>query len=146
MNTLTITKKLTDYPFAHRQPKHDGHCALIHGHNWDFEFVFTATELDKCGFVYDFGKLGWLKDWLEEQFDHTLVLNEDDEILEEEEYSWLEEYARINVIPDCSSEGLARYVWTQVNKMLDELEGDRVSCASVTVHEDRKNSATFGQE
>ncbi len=144
MKTLTITKKLTDYPFAHRQPRHDGHCALIHGHNWDFEFVFTAREVDECGFVYDFGKLGWLKKWLNEQFDHTLVLNDYDKILEDEEMGWLKKHARVNVIPDCSSEGLAKYIWTHVNKILEEREGGRVRCESVTVHEDKKNSATYG--
>ena len=79
---ITCSKTYTDLPFAHRQPSHQGHCALIHGHNWSFEFEFAADKLDECGFVIDFGKLKWLKDWINERFDHTLVLNESDPMLD----------------------------------------------------------------
>lgn len=73
-----VTKVFKGYPFAHRQHTHDGHCRLIHGHNWDFEIALEADQLDENGFVYDFGKFGWLKEWLENMFDHTLLLNKDD--------------------------------------------------------------------
>lgn len=151
---ITIKKRYDNLPFAHRQPKHSGHCALIHGHNWSFEFQFGATELDENGFVVDFGKLKWLRQWLEDNFDHTLVLNEDDPVLDyltdcllgsravgaEVQYTPL---AKIVTVPNCGAEGLAMYVFTQVQLELELRYGGRVHLVAVTVYEDLKNTATF---
>lgn len=149
----TIKKRYDNLPFAHRQPKHSGHCALIHGHNWSFEFQFGATELDENGFVVDFGELKWLRQWLEERFDHTLVLNEDDPLL-----AYLEDVltighggsgldpirlAKIIIVPNCGAEGLASYIFSQIQLELELRYGGRVHLVAVTVYEDTKNTATF---
>ena len=147
---ITCTKRYDDLPFAHRQPKHDGHCAWIHGHNWGFEFEFGCTRLDECGFVIDFGKLKWLKSWIEERFDHTLLLNADDPMLPYlrsaldsqpgERYNCL--LAKIVVVPDCSSEGLAKWLLEHANSVVQDNTEGRVFICRVTVIEDSKNSAT----
>lgn len=147
----TCTKLISDLPFAHRQPKHRGHCSLIHGHNWSFEFEFQATELDENMFVVDFGDLKWLKLWLEENFDHTLVLNNDDPMLNylrsaldtqcgERDGVLL---AKIVTVPNCGAEGLAKYIYESVNESLLAIYNGRVSLARLTVFEDSKNSATY---
>lgn len=146
----TCTKRYNDLPFAHRQPNHDGHCSWIHGHNWSFEFEFACTKLDKCGFVIDFGKLKWLKAWIEERFDHTLVLNETDPMLRymrnaldtqcgERDGCLL---AKIVTVPDCSSEGLASWLLKTVNELVQEQTDERVFVRRVSVIEDTRNSAT----
>lgn len=152
---LHCTKLYADFPFAHRQPAHDGHCALIHGHNWSFEFTFACEQLEKgTGFVVDFGKLKWLKDRLNELFDHTLVLNEDDP-----ELAYLaialrvpqgtpHRLARIVRVPDCSCEGLAVYLRKLVNRWLQDVPGAAergLRVARVVVFEDSKNSASYGE-
>lgn len=147
---LTCSKRYSDLPFAHRQPNHDGHCALIHGHNWSFEFEFSALQLDECGFVIDFGKLKWLKEWINERFDHTLVLNESDPQLRylrsaldsqpgDREGAPL---AKIVTVPDCSCEGLAVWLAEEVNKVVQEHTQGRVFVHRVIVIEDEKNHAT----
>lgn len=137
------SKVYSDLPFAHRQPVHDGHCAYIHGHNWSFKFTFAAKELDECGFVMDFGKLKWLKSKIYEEFDHTLVLNDNDPQLpflrEALERNGL---AKITVVPDCSSEGLAAMLLDVVNKKVQAETDGRVKVESVEVIEDARNSAT----
>lgn len=156
----TCTKLYSGFPFAHRQHTHDGHCSLIHGHNWDFEFTFAADSLDACGFVADFGKLKWLKAWLDDRFDHTLVLNEDDPQLPHLRRALEEwEMSKIVVVPNCGAEGLAQWIAGQVNAMLgnggpqlcdtdpppiphDWVDRQvRVTC--VRVFEDHKNHATY---
>lgn len=157
----TCTKRYDDLPFAHRQPVHDGHCAWIHGHNWGFEFEFKATHLDECGFVIDFGKLKWLKAWLLERFDHTVLLNEDDPWLKYLTHHLIDvtdpadgyegndnvkpctNLAKIVVVPDCSSEGLALWLLERVNQVLADNTDGRVSLYRVTVIEDSKNVATI---
>ncbi len=68
---ITCSKLYKDIPFAHRQPYHDGHCYFIHGHNWDFQFEFGCEYLDTDGFVIDFGKLKFIKEYIE-NYDHAL--------------------------------------------------------------------------
>lgn len=153
---ITATKKFIGFPFAHRQHTHPGHCRFIHGHNWDFTFTFGSGSLDNNGFVIDFGALKWLKEWLESQFDHTLVLNENDPALEflrkgltdsngcladiEDHYP----FAKITVVPNCGAEGLAKYLHTEVNRLLTcRTPGRDVWVLAVTVHENERNSATY---
>src|SRR6185503_7110188 len=139
---ISFTKRYIDLPFAHRQPHHNGHCAMIHGHSWGIEFEFTAQRWDECGFVVDFGSLKWLKEWIDAMFDHTLVLNADDPYLKSFQIA-LEGTANIKVVPDCSSEGLAIFIFQTVADLLWKTEQGRVSLLRVTVFEDSKNSATY---
>ena len=155
MTKFTCTKTFADFAFAHRQHTHDGHCALIHGHNWAFEFTFAADRLDPNGFVVDFGKLKWLKGLLEGYFDHTLLLNRDDPELgylkgvltanDRFDGSTREKMplAKIIVVPNCGAEKLAEWLLKEVNDHLGELYGDRqVRAIKVQVFEDARNSAT----
>lgn len=168
----SCTKRYVDIPFAHRQHNHDGHCALIHGHNWSFEFEFVADSLDENGFVIDFGKLKWLKDWLNQKFDHALVLNESDPYLDEIRdfcsgiagdktcnQPDVPIFAKILVVPNCGAEGLAAWLLEQINNAFDGAGATLKECPNpswpdtvergvrvhrVTVFEDSKNSATVG--
>lgn len=156
MSTLiSITKRFANLPFAHRQHLHDGHCRLIHGHNWDFEVELRADSLDENGFVVDFGKLKWMRQWFENNFDHTLVLNEADPALRYlreglcdpagsgPEVKELFPFAKIVVVPNCGAEGLAKWVLWELNRRLREVIGiDRnVRIYRVRAFEDEKNSA-----
>ncbi len=142
MKLLSCTKRYSDIPFAHRQPKHGGHCRFIHGHNWSFEFEFICTERDACGFVVDFGGLKPLKLWLDQTFDHALVLNADDPLREQLNAASVLTGCEVVAVPDCSCEGLADYVAKESNRIVAELTGGRVEVRRVTVFEDSKNSAT----
>lgn len=161
-NTVTCSKTYAELPFAHRQHKHKGHCRLIHGHSWDFKFTFAAAKLDDNGFVIDFGALKPLKAWIDEKFDHTLVLNQDDPWLAFFKFHLVdststgfsprplgpEDLAKITVVPNCGAEGLAEYLHHEVTGLLEQLYFDDVinrglCITEVTVFEDSKNSATF---
>lgn len=154
---LSCTKRYADIPFAHRQHTHEGHCAFIHGHNWCFEFVFTAHELDGNGFVVDFGTLGWIKAYIEAAFDHALVLNTTDPLAVEMKdlfggsvltgpgsfgTRW-SKAAKILLVDNCSCEGIAAHLWYELNAELQLRTEKRVSIAQITVWEDSRNSATF---
>ena len=139
---LTCTKHYKDIPFAHRQHAHDGHCALIHGHNWGVIIEFEASELDECGFVVDFGKLKAFKTYLE-RFDHALVLNHDDPKLPELLNLQRDGFARIVLVNSCSSEGLAQHFYNTFSDIVSHNYSERVRIRSVTVTEDSKNSASY---
>jgi 6-pyruvoyltetrahydropterin/6-carboxytetrahydropterin synthase len=137
----TCSKLYSDIPFAHRQPNHDGHCALIHGHNWSFKFTFVARNLDANGFVIDFGKLKPLKAALYD-LDHATVLNETDPSLRVFEELEKRGIMRVVRVPDCSAEGLALWALDGAERIVHNLSGGRVSVSEVTCYEDSKNEAT----
>lgn len=141
MKDIKYCQKIySDLPFGHRQHKHNGHCSLIHGHSWTFEFEFAAEELDEAGFVIDFGGLKKLKQMINEEFDHTLVLNQDDPLRPAIEAMGI---AKVTVVDSCSSEGIAKYLADDVAWLVDDLTSGRAWLYRVTVHEDSKNSATI---
>lgn len=146
---FTCQKTYSEIPFAHRQHRHDGHCARIHGHNWSFTFIFGCEHLDECGFVVDFGKLKPLRSWIEEHLDHACVFNRDDPLLDT--FVQLNE-ANDNcvfkpfVVEQCSSEGLAKCLFDVAKPMIQDMTGGRAFLISVTVKEDVRNSATYAPD
>ena len=139
---LTCTKSYRDIPFAHRQHHHEGHCSFIHGHNWTITLTFACRETDKNGFVVDFGKLGYLKQWIKENLDHACLFNADDPAMDrllKSEPSLFKPY----IIPNCSCEGVAQHLYEVFNPMVRKATEDRVWIISVKIEEDDKNSACY---
>ena len=140
----TCTKRWDNFPFAHRAPNHDGHCKLIHGHNWSFEVTFECETCDDNGFVFDFGKLQPVKKTLDDTFDHTLVLSANDPLRREiTEFFAKYEIPNVRVIDDCSCEGIAKWVYHLVNSYVSDVSMNRVHVSKVTVYEDTRNSASY---
>jgi len=139
---LTCKKTYRDIPFAHRQHLHEGHCALIHGHNWAITLTFACRETDANGFVVDFGKLGYIKDWITQHLDHACLFNEDDRAKE----SLLADYGELfksYVLPNCSCEGIAQHLHEVFGPMVRKATDGRVWISEVAIEEDSKNSACF---
>ena len=139
---LTCKKSYRDIPFAHRQHRHDGHCALIHGHNWAITLTFACRETTADGFVVDFGKLKYLKAWIDEHLDHACLFNETDP----EKDRLLQaagDLFKVYTLPACSCEGLAEHLFGIFDAMVRAETEDRAWIVEVEVEEDSKNSATF---
>lgn len=139
---LTCKKSYRDIPFAHRQHLHDGHCALIHGHNWTITLTFACKETDANGFVVDFGKLGYIKAWIAEHLDHACLFNQDDPE-RERLLSTFSGLFKAYTLPNCSCEGIARHLFEIFNAMVRENTNERVWITSVEIEEDSKNSAQY---
>ena len=67
---------------AFRQPRAASHCKYIHGYQLKAEVTFACNELDSNNWVFDFGGLKDLKHIYKTQFDHTLVIANDDPEIE----------------------------------------------------------------
>jgi len=139
---FTCSKTYTDIPFAHRQHRHDGHCSLVHGHNWSFRLTFGATERDVNGFVVDFGRLRFLRNWIEDNLDHACVFNLDDP-LRETLVSAAPGAWKIYLAPSCSCEGLAQHLFEVFDPMVREHTGGRAFLTEVEIWEDSRNSACY---
>jgi 6-pyruvoyltetrahydropterin/6-carboxytetrahydropterin synthase len=129
-------------PVAYRQWRADSHCNLIHGYSLSFKFTFEAIDLDARNWVVDFGSLRPLKQMLEDSFDHTLLVAEDDPQL-----AWFKEaeaigIARLVVMPALGCEAIADMVFEVTDQWLkDAGYGDRVTVVKVEVFEHGANSA-----
>jgi 6-pyruvoyl tetrahydropterin synthase/QueD family protein len=67
-----------DISFAHHIRGHRGRCINIHGHTWKFEVCLEAAQLDKEGFVVDFGLLqATLLKPCYDLLDHALAVGQD---------------------------------------------------------------------
>lgn len=77
MSTKTFGHEL-GFSCAFRQWRAESHCRFIHGYALGFKFVFAAQEVDRCGWVVDFGGLKELKQILADTFDHKLLVAQDD--------------------------------------------------------------------
>ena len=137
------TKTFRNLPCAHRRWRHPGHCAQVHGYSREFKLVFRCTERDATGFVMDFGALKPVKAFLEEHFDHPLLLDEDDPLLPRFRELESQGACRLVTLPDVGMEGSAEFVFQWVSAWLLETVGGRVQLESVECRENDKNSAVY---
>ncbi|KKL70780.1 hypothetical protein LCGC14_2101510 [marine sediment metagenome] len=131
------------YSIAYRQHRADSHCRLIHGYSLAFEFEFEAEELDVRNWVCDFGGFSTLKDLLDEYFDHTLLVAQDDPELEFFKKIGDRGLAKVREVYATGCEGLAEFLFWWMNEMWVPQNGygDRVFCRKVRVMETPSNSA-----
>ncbi len=139
----TSTKTYRNLPCAHRQWKHDGHCAYIHGYSREYTFYFEAETFDEHGWVVGFGDLKQLKEYLVHMYDHTMLISEDEP--EVPLFKELHEkgICNLRIVPDVSLEGSAKTALIKANEILSELTNGRARCFQVEARENDKNSAIY---
>lgn len=130
---------------ALRQWSAESHCALIHGYSLGFRFTFAAEQLDRRGWVVDFGTRGFgqIRTWLHEVFDHALLVAEDDPALDDLLRLTELGLARVQVVPGNSCELLAEFVWRRADALIAAATGGRCWVAEVECIEHGANSATY---
>jgi len=128
---------------AFRQWKADSHCKLIHGYRLSAKLTFGCTGLDDKNWVVDFGGLKELKELLEKQFDHTLVISADDPCMEK--------FKELHALGICDLrimeggvgiERFTEYVFTIADVYVREKTVSRCWVERVEVWEHEKNSAS----
>lgn len=143
MGDFRSTKVFTGLSCAHRRWRHKGHCSQVHGYDRTVTIEFGAKQRDDNGFVMDFGGLKPVKAWLESQFDHTLLLDNDDPLLSDFRALEAKGACKLVTFDDVGMEGSAQYICEYVNRWLTAETAHRVYVVSVTVAENAKNSGTY---
>jgi 6-pyruvoyltetrahydropterin/6-carboxytetrahydropterin synthase len=132
-------------PVAYRQWRADSHCNLIHGYAMSFHFEFEADTLDARNWVTDFGGLKPLKSELENWFDHTLLVAQDDPMREHLLNLGKLGLAKITEVERTGCEGIADFLYKYVNGIFlpncGTEEAKRVWCTRVEVRETDNNMA-----
>lgn len=146
------TKRFDNFSVALRQHKAiHSHCQLLHGYAIEFKVWFASIEeveenqLDEMDWIVDFGifSRNGLKDWLDEMFDHTVIVHQDDPQLES--FVFLQELgiAKLTIVSRIGAESLARMVFEKFNHVFSNTEGGRIKVTKVECFENKKNSSIY---
>jgi 6-pyruvoyltetrahydropterin/6-carboxytetrahydropterin synthase len=130
-------------PVAYRQWRADSHCRLIHGYALSFHLEFECDTLDARNWCMDFGGLKPLKGLLEDWFDHTLLVAQDDPMREHLLKLGELKLAKITEVEKTGCEGIADFLYEYINTIFlpNYGEKERVWCSKVQVRETDANMA-----
>ena len=126
-----------------RQPNAHSHCKFLHGYSLQFKFTFQAGELDDRNWVVDFGGLKPLKAWLEDTFDHKVVLDEADPHLSKFEFLAKNGLAELTILDGVGVEMFAKHAYNYADKLVREMTDNRCWVVSVECAEHGANSAIY---
>ena len=78
---IECTRRI-EFDAGHRVIGHKHKCKHLHGHRYVLEITASSEELDDLGMVVDFGELkSVMKEWIDLNLDHNVILHADDENL-----------------------------------------------------------------
>jgi 6-pyruvoyltetrahydropterin/6-carboxytetrahydropterin synthase len=116
----------------------------VHGYSRSFHFVFGAITMTKEGFIVDYGDLKELKRWLEENYDHTFVVDQDDPFIPT--FQELHQAGVLRLViqeEGPGMEGTAMRICNWTDEWLRKKTGGRAWVISVEARENDKNSSIY---
>lgn len=131
------------------------HCRFLHGYALAVTLVFGATRLDGRNWVVDFGALKPIKAWLQDTFDHKLMVAVDDPMRPALTDLAVMRLAQISICDAVGCEAFAKMIYEHVDAWLPEyIEGlgdgvtevappQNLHLVSVEVREHGANSAVY---
>lgn len=127
-----------------RQPNADhSHCSLLHGYSLAFTFTFGCDSLDNKNWAVDFGGLKPLKQWLENCFDHKVVVDANDPKLDFLRSMEAEGIAELTVLDGVGAEKFAEHAFNFADKLVREATDNRCYCVRAECAEHGANSAIY---
>jgi 6-pyruvoyltetrahydropterin/6-carboxytetrahydropterin synthase len=119
------------------------HCKYIHGYQLKAKFYFGCKSLDERNWAVDFGGLKQLKLILNNQFDHTLCVAEDDPLLENFKALEAAGGCQLRIMESVGIEKTAEWCFKVASGYLTEVYGTRCWVEKVEVFEHEDNSAIY---
>ncbi len=141
MPFMSITKQFKAIPISHRQPRHEGHCKYLHGHDWKFEVEISAKSVDEqTGFIFDFGDFKDFRRDVWDAMDHATLVTPDDQMLRDfDAQGWIKGF----YVPDSSCEGLATFLFELMDEYLKQKTNGRAYPLRLTLWEGESNAASI---
>lgn len=128
---------------AFRQWRATSHCNQIHGYSLGFRFIFESATLDERNWVYDFGDTKWIKEYLDEAFDHTTAAAKDDPYLSSFKQMDKDGICTLRIMDNVGCEAFAQMTYLDVAPRVEHNTNGRVRLKSVEVFEHGSNSAIY---
>jgi 6-pyruvoyltetrahydropterin/6-carboxytetrahydropterin synthase len=130
-----------------RQPNADhSHCHLLHGYSLAFTFKFGCHKLDNKNWAVDFGGLKQIKAWLEDSFDHKVVVDINDPYLDKLKELEALDLAELRIFDGVGAEKFAYHAFQYADKLIREKTNNRCWVQSVECAEHGANSAIYEKE
>ena len=124
---------------GHRVVNHESKCKHLHGHRYRINFVCQAPQLDSIGRIIDFSEIKTrLCAWLEEHWDHRLLLWDQDPHLVA--LQTLEPASVVPVPFNPTAENMADHLLRVVAPAC--MAGTGITVTEITINETTKCSAT----
>lgn len=140
--SYSIIKEISGFSTCFRQWKAEGtHCKFLHGYAVRFRLYIEGT-LDERNWVFSFGDFKDLKLYLEELFDHTVAMAEDDPFLTEFIDLDAKKAIRLKIFPKVGTEIFAEHVLKYMNNYLIEKKSP-AKCVRVECWENEKNCGVY---
>jgi 6-pyruvoyltetrahydropterin/6-carboxytetrahydropterin synthase len=143
MSNFQSTKLIELGSCAFRQWRATSHCSKVHGYQLLAKFYFAASSLDEKNWVVDFASLKTLKALLQNQFDHTLCVAQDDPLLEIFQHLHNMGGCDLRIMDSVGIEKTAEFCFNAASSWLKDNYGDRCWVEKVEVFEHEANSAIF---
>lgn len=149
------TKYFDNFSVAVRQHKaQHSHCHLLHGYAYEFKVWFESIEeleenqLDSMNWIVDFGifSRNGLKDWMNNMFDHTVLIEKDDPMRPLFEEFPQYKVGKVHFLEKAGAESIAKLVFEKFNEVFSNTEGGRIKVVKVECFENSKNSAIYLEE
>ncbi len=140
---MQVVKTLEGFACAHRQHAAASHCRFVHGYERSFRLIIEGPLDPETGWVIDFGSFKELHKTLADQFDHTLIVAEDDPLLPSFKELDAAGGCRLRVMDHPGMEGAARWVWEVASKYVSQLTDGRAKLVEVEAREADRNAVRF---
>ena len=154
MGKFQSSKVFDGFSTVFRQWKaNDTHCRFLHGYGISFKVYFEG-ELDHRNWVWDFGGMKRAKTtiegmspkaWMDFMFDHTVIVANDDPMLEQFSKLAKEGIIQLRVIEATGAEKFAEYIYSKLNNFVHQETEGRVRVTKVKFMEHGKNAAYYGE-
>lgn len=149
-------KRFDNFSVALRQwkAKHS-HCQLLHGYAFEIQVWFASNEpdidkqLDDMNWIVDYGgfkkpPLGnGLREWLDDMFDHTTLIEKDDPYKDLFESMAMEGVCKVHFLDKMGAESVAKLVFDKFNEVLSKTDAGRCKVIKVECFENSKNSSIY---
>lgn len=157
MGKFQSTKVFDNYSVAIRQHKaQHSHCQLLHGYALKFKVWFESNTpfdenmgLDDMNWIVDYGGFktppqgNGLKDWMNDMWDHTLLIEKDDPYLDFFQSAQMEGICKLVVMDKMGAESCAKLVYDKFNEVLSKTDAGRCKVVKVECWESEKNSSIY---
>lgn len=135
---------------AETNPNRDSRkCAYIHGYSRYVQFTFQG-DLDRHQWVQDFGDCKFIKEFIEANWDHRVLVAQSDPQLELLESLHEQNMIALTVIDDVNNngwgpgiEGSCKHLYDVLQPIVSERSGGRVSIAKIEIWEHENNTASY---
>jgi 6-pyruvoyltetrahydropterin/6-carboxytetrahydropterin synthase len=149
-------KTFTNFSVALRQwkAKHS-HCQKLHGYAFEIKVWFASNEedidkqLDDMNWIVDYGSFkkppqgNGLREWLDDQFDHTTLIEKDDPFLDIFQQMQGMGILKLIVMDKMGAESVAKLVFDRFNDRLSKIDGARCKVVRVECFENATNSSIY---